>query len=191
MGGSGGQSLAGIATDSFGNIYAAGSTTSLDFPVQNAIQRHPAGSGLLRIDGAGAHWQNLYQSGEISATWIAIDPQNSRTIYVSNGTDLRRSTDGGATIAVPGAPAWPGIFSVDGSGAGQGYILNKDGTLNSPGNPASAGDPITICATGVGGMIFNNGYAVTNSAVNVFVGGVYALGIAAVLGPVPGLPGNV
>ncbi len=69
--------------------------------------------------------------------------------------------------------------------------MNKDGTLNSPGNPAGAGDLITICATGVGSMTFNNGYAVTNSTVNVFVGGYYALGSAAVLGPVAGLPGDV
>jgi photosystem II stability/assembly factor-like uncharacterized protein len=112
LGSSGGQSLAGIATDSLGNIYAAGSTTSLDFPTQNAIQPHPVSSGLLRIDGAGANWQNLYQSREISANSIAIDPHNPRTIYVSNGTDLRRSTDGGITWPVIYTPKGTSIYSV-------------------------------------------------------------------------------
>ncbi|MBZ5626655.1 MAG: hypothetical protein LAQ69_49435 [Acidobacteriia bacterium] len=43
----------------------------------------------------------------------------------------------------PVATAAPGVYSVDGTGLGQGYILNQDGTLNSPGNPAKEGSPIT------------------------------------------------
>jgi uncharacterized protein (TIGR03437 family) len=89
------------------------------------------------------------------------------------------------------AIAAPGVFSVGGSGMGQGYILNQDGTMNSPDNPAKEGSPITICATGVGPIRFDGGYAVTASPVNVDIGGFYANGIAAKEGPVAGLPGNV
>jgi uncharacterized protein (TIGR03437 family) len=91
----------------------------------------------------------------------------------------------------PVAAAAPGVYAVDGSGLGQGYILNQDGTLNSPDNPAREGSPITICATGVGPLTFDGGYAVTASPVNVDIGGFYANGIAATLGPVAGLPGAV
>ena len=100
---------------------------------------------------------------------------------------------GGASesIFTPFVAAAPGVFSLDGSGLGQGYVLNADGTLNSPSNPAMEGSKITIYATGVGPMTFAGGFAVTGAPVGVLVDGFLAPGIAAVLGPVPGLPGNV
>lgn len=101
---------------------------------------------------------------------------------------------GGASsnqVLIAVAAASPGIFSQDGSGYGQGYILNKDGTLNTPANPAAPGDPITIYATGVGPVSFTQGYAMTQFPVNVFVEGFYAYGVAAVMGPVNGFPGSV
>jgi len=94
-------------------------------------------------------------------------------------------------LLAPVAAAAPGVFSVDGSGLGQGYILNQDGTLNSPGNPANEGAPITICATGVGPVTIDGGFAVTASPVSVYIDGFYANGIAATVGPRAGLPGNV
>jgi uncharacterized protein (TIGR03437 family) len=48
------------------------------------------------------------------------------------------------------APSAPGIFAVDGSGAGEAVALNQDGSLNSPANPAAAGSVITLWATGAG-----------------------------------------
>jgi uncharacterized protein (TIGR03437 family) len=44
----------------------------------------------------------------------------------------------------------PGIFSMDSSGRGQGAILNEDGSLNSPSNPARRGSIVSIYATGGG-----------------------------------------
>jgi len=88
-------------------------------------------------------------------------------------------------------PTAPGMFSADGTGAGQGYILNADGTLNSPANPAKEGAEVTIFATGVGHLSFDNGYAVTDSTPVVSIDSFGAPGIAAVFGPVDGLPGNV
>jgi uncharacterized protein (TIGR03437 family) len=48
------------------------------------------------------------------------------------------------------APTTPGIFSFDGSGAGQAIALNQDNSVNSPSNPAGAGSVITLWATGAG-----------------------------------------
>ena len=95
------------------------------------------------------------------------------------------------SVLVPVAAASPGIFSADGSGTGPGYILNQDGTLNSPSNPAKLGDKITIYATGVGPVSFTDGYAVPASPGSVFVEGFYCNGVAAVMGPVAGFPGSV
>jgi uncharacterized protein (TIGR03437 family) len=48
-------------------------------------------------------------------------------------------------------PSAPGIFTANGSGAGQGAILNQDGiTGNSAANPAATGSIIAIFATGEG-----------------------------------------
>ena len=43
-----------------------------------------------------------------------------------------------------------GYRSLDGSGAGQAYARNPDGTLNSTGNPAPTGSLVTVYVTGVG-----------------------------------------
>ncbi|MBY0507824.1 MAG: PQQ-binding-like beta-propeller repeat protein [Bryobacteraceae bacterium] len=51
---------------------------------------------------------------------------------------------------VPVLTSRPGIFSLDGSGDGQGAILNEDGSLNSPANPARRGSIVTLYATGGG-----------------------------------------
>jgi uncharacterized protein (TIGR03437 family) len=55
-------------------------------------------------------------------------------------------------IAMPVAAAVPGIFTLDGSGHGQGAVLNQDGTLNSISNPAPRGTIITFFACGAGLM---------------------------------------
>jgi uncharacterized protein (TIGR03437 family) len=85
----------------------------------------------------------------------------------------------------------PGIFSADGSGAGQAYIVNQDGTMNSASHPAATGDEITIYATGIGPVSFNNGYAVSQFPADVYIDGFHCDGLAAVMGPVAGLPGQV
>jgi uncharacterized protein (TIGR03437 family) len=48
------------------------------------------------------------------------------------------------------APQSPGIFTLDGSGVGQGAILNQDSSVNSPSNPAAKGTIVSIYATGSG-----------------------------------------
>jgi uncharacterized protein (TIGR03437 family) len=110
-----------------------------------------------------------------------------------NAVDFQVQAGGAASneVVISVAVNSPGIFSADGSGLGQGYILNKDGTLNSPSNPAAPGDQITLYATGVGPVTFTDGYAVTASIPAVFIDGIYCYGVAAVMGPVQGLPGSV
>jgi uncharacterized protein (TIGR03437 family) len=70
-------------------------------------------------------------------------------------------------------------------------ILNQDGSLNSTDNPAKPGDRITIFATGVGPVTFDHGFAVTANPVSVFIHLFYARGVAAVMRPVDGLPGDI
>ena len=53
-------------------------------------------------------------------------------------------------VTVPVLASRPGVFSADASGQGQGAILNEDGSVNSPSNPARRGSVITIFGTGGG-----------------------------------------
>jgi uncharacterized protein (TIGR03437 family) len=55
-----------------------------------------------------------------------------------------------APLSVPVAAAVPGIFTTSASGSGQGAILNQDGSLNGPNNPAPAGSYVFVFATGEG-----------------------------------------
>jgi len=48
------------------------------------------------------------------------------------------------------APAAIGIFSADSTGTGQAMVVNQDGSLNSPLNPAAPGSIVTFLATGAG-----------------------------------------
>jgi uncharacterized protein (TIGR03437 family) len=70
-------------------------------------------------------------------------------------TQLQISYQGqtSSAVAVPVAVAAPGIFTVDGSGSGQGLITNDDGTANAPGNAASVGSTVVVSATGEGQTI--------------------------------------
>jgi uncharacterized protein (TIGR03437 family) len=121
---------------------------------------------------------------------VAIVPEGAKTsgefrIQVSTGGKVSN------TVLVPATVASPGIYTTDGSGFGQGYILNRDGALNSAENPAAPGEAITIYAAGVGRYSTKDGYTVTDLPPSVYVGGFYANGIAAVTEPVEGLPGKV
>jgi uncharacterized protein (TIGR03437 family) len=148
------------------------------------------------IRGAGFGSDSQLTIGGAVVPTLAITPTQITAVLpsITATAVLIEVESGGATsnpLVASVAAASPGIFSANGTGSGQGYILNKDGTLNTPSNPAAPGDPITIYATGVGPLTFTDGYAVTASPANVFIDGFFCDGVAAVLGPVPGLPGNV
>ena len=127
----------------------------------------------------------LVASREILAVVPAgLPPRQAEVQVISGGA-------GSNVVLVPAADASPGLFSADRSGFGQGYIVNQDGALNGPDHPARPGDRVTIFATGVGPVGFDQGYAVTENPVSVYFEGFYARGVAAVLGLVDGFPGDV
>ena len=85
--------------------------------------------------------------------YISAGQVNAVAPFGLTGGNTITSSGGQAGLPIRSltvAPAQPGIFSFDGSGAGQGAILNQDGSVNSAGNPAAAGSIITLWATGAG-----------------------------------------
>ncbi len=135
--------------------------------------------------------------GDSRVTPIAMDSQSLTAIVPSNisaSAVLVQVQSGGAVtnpVVAPVAASAPGLYSADGSGFGQGYILNADGTRNTPANPAKIGDAVTIFATGVGLISFDGPYAVAAFTPEVYFDAFYADGVAALSGPMVGLPGNV
>ena len=151
----------------------------------------------IRVRGAGFGSDAQLTIGGVPVPAISISPTEIVAVAPANLADTATTVQvqsGGVSsnqLLVSVAAASPGLFSADSSGTGQGYILNQDGTLNTPSNPAVPGDKITIFATGVGPLSFTGGYAVTQYPVSVFVNGFYCNGVAAAMGPVAGFPGDV
>ncbi len=54
------------------------------------------------------------------------------------------------TFLLQSAPTVPALFTLNASGTGPGAILNEDGNINSPANPAPKGSYIVLYATGEG-----------------------------------------
>lgn len=85
-----------------------------------------------------------------------------------------------APLIVAVAQASPGIFTLNKSGTGQAAIVNQDGTINGPDNPATRGDVVSIYGTGEGQTVppGTDGIIVTSAdlrqplqAVTVSIGG--------------------
>jgi uncharacterized protein (TIGR03437 family) len=55
-----------------------------------------------------------------------------------------------AGFSLPVTTEAPGLFSYDSTGGGGAAIINQDGSVNTPSNPASAGDTISLYGTGDG-----------------------------------------
>jgi uncharacterized protein (TIGR03437 family) len=77
--------------------------------------------------------------------------------------------------------AAPGIFTVNGSGQGQGVILNQDGSLNSVSNPAPRGSEVAFYATGIGltspcidGQVYGSNFPIPTLPVMVGIGNIGA-----------------
>ena len=90
-----------------------------------------------------------------SLFYVASNQINGITPYelVGRSATQMEITDGGNVISdllVPVAAESPAIFTLDGSGVGQGAILNQDSTINSPANPASTGSIVALFTTGSG-----------------------------------------
>lgn len=102
------------------------------------------GSTRITFDGLTAPL--LYTgTNQINAVVpFGIDGRSLTTMEVSGPSGIVASS------SIPVAPSAPAIFALNGSGTGGGAVLNQDGSINSPDNPASSGSIIVLFATGAG-----------------------------------------
>jgi uncharacterized protein (TIGR03437 family) len=75
---------------------------------------------------------------------VSTTSGNDATIQVvCNGNPVE-------TVSVPAATVDPAVYTQTGTGTGQASIVNADGTVNAPGNPAIPGTYLSVYGTGFG-----------------------------------------
>jgi hypothetical protein len=116
---------------------------------------------------AGTILTSGFYATSVAGTQVTFDGVAAPLLYVSAGQinavvpyALNNKTTTNVQVSVNGiassirafqvAPSAPGIFTVDASGSGQAAVINQDGTVNGPLNPAAPGSIIAIYATGEG-----------------------------------------
>jgi uncharacterized protein (TIGR03437 family) len=105
-----------------------------------------AGTRVI-IDGAPAPM--LYtQAGQVNAI-IPYSVVGKSTVQLQLEYQGIRSAPASFVVA----DAAPAIFSIDGSGRGQGAILDQDTSVNSDLNPADRGSIVVLYASGAGQMV--------------------------------------
>jgi uncharacterized protein (TIGR03437 family) len=127
----------------FGNALGPVQPTGAHLDANGNVGRAVAGVRVL-FDGVPAPL--LYvQAKQINA----IVPYE---VSGKTSTDITVEYQGAQTqaLAIPVDEAVPGVFTLDGSGFGPAAVLNQNGTINSPSNPAKKGSIIAIYATGAG-----------------------------------------
>jgi uncharacterized protein (TIGR03437 family) len=117
-------------------------------PVQGALDEHgklATEAGDVRVAFGSLPSPILYASAFQASVIVPY--------AVTGEVDLRVEYNGMASERPPRlkiAEAQPAIFTLDSSGVGQAAVVNSDGTINSPANPAARGSIILIYATGEG-----------------------------------------
>jgi hypothetical protein len=99
LGGSGSDSVNGIAVDVSGRAHIAGMTFSADFPVVNPWQGSLGGNPAFRTHDGGGTWIGLRSSLKVSGVVaFAFDPTQAGTVYAGSLREgVFRTTDDGAT----------------------------------------------------------------------------------------------
>ncbi len=127
---------------------------------------------------------------------IAVVPYE---VAGKSGTQVQMEYQGfqSAAIGLAVTATTPAIFTLDGSGTGQGGIVNQDGSLNGTATPAQKASIIVLYATGGGqtnpagvdGKLASAPLPRSIASISVQIGGIDA--VVTYAGAAPGFPAGV
>jgi uncharacterized protein (TIGR03437 family) len=126
-----------------GTLLGAPGTSTLQIASAGSVSTTLAGTRVL-FDGLPAPLLYTTQNQVCAIVPYAIDGHSQTSLQV----EYLGSRSAPLVLTV--SKTAPGIFTMNQSGTGQGAILNQDGTVNGPGNPAAKGSVVSIFATGEG-----------------------------------------
>lgn len=134
LGGSAGspECVAGLDTDSAGNVYAVGTTTSANFPVSGAAQPGTGGSQdafFAKFSATGVRQYSSYLGGRGMDAGAAIAADAAQRVWIAG------STSGGFPTVSPVQPAHGGVYDaflarVESSGASVSFSTYLGGSAN-------------------------------------------------------------
>lgn len=140
FGGSDFDRLRALTTDAAGNIYAAGTTKSLDLPARGVFAA-PRGTNLFRWTMGETQAVRLASVAGGSVLAIGTNAVSPAIVYVSTSSGLMRTADGGATWSMVHLPAFPSAtaavrsIAVDPENAAVAYVAaSAQGLLRSVDN---------------------------------------------------------
>jgi uncharacterized protein (TIGR03437 family) len=128
------------------------------------------GAGLGPATGVSGAPANGFYGTTLAGVSVLFDTTPAPLLYAGTSQinaivpyDVQGKTSVRVQVQIQGSPvdsftiavnaAAPGIFTVNSSGQGQAAVVNANGTINSPANPASAGGIVSVYATGEGQTI--------------------------------------
>ncbi|MBV6430442.1 MAG: hypothetical protein IANPNBLG_00554 [Bryobacteraceae bacterium] len=117
------------------------------------------GGAQVTFDGVAAHviYSRSNQASVVVPMEVAAGSTAIQVIYGGQSSSAASAVVQAAT---------PGIFTIDGSGTGQGAVLNQDTAINSIANPAAKGSIISIFLTGAG-MVNSTNHLTGDVAVEI------------------------
>ena len=85
-----------IAVNSAGEVYVAGSTSSVDFPLVHPLQSTPGARPLWKSGDSGTTWTPIDDLPFALVQALVVDPSNPNTLYAATGDlGMFKSVDGG------------------------------------------------------------------------------------------------
>jgi uncharacterized protein (TIGR03437 family) len=87
-----------MSTDPSGNVYVAGTTSSPDFPVHNALQSDFAEAHILRTTDLGNTWTRVNSPSDV--TTLFPDPVVPQVLFGGGTAGIYKTLDGGQTWSV-------------------------------------------------------------------------------------------